>query len=71
MIDDHHAMKTRVGHQHIGPAAQHNPGNIVAARNRHRIGEIDPTYFMTPEELEAYLAEQEALEEENNNNNGN
>lgn len=38
-----------------------------------RIGEIDDTYFMTPEELEAYLAEQEALQEQddNNNNNGN
>ncbi|MFN2146480.1 MAG: penicillin-binding transpeptidase domain-containing protein [Anaerolineales bacterium] len=37
----------------------------------NRIGEIDPTYFMTPEELEAYQAEQEAQQNQNNNNNGN
>jgi penicillin-binding protein 2 len=37
----------------------------------NRIGEIDPTYFMTPEELEQYLAEQEALDQQNNNNNNN
>lgn len=38
----------------------------------NRIGEIDPTYFMTPEELEAYEAEQAATQEaEGNNNNGN
>ena len=32
----------------------------------NRIGKIDVTYFMTPEELEAYYAQQEA-EKENNN----
>lgn len=39
----------------------------------NRIGEIDPTYFMTDEELEAYQAEQAATQEaeQNNNNNGN